>query len=243
MNNTDNELALRIAEEIGISCHGRYVDGVRFANRMGQDIIAFAARLKAAWLEQYGKSVQSIWEAFCGDDVVEINDYERDLIQAGYASREPEIQALREEVERLRDLLGKANAMCRIRQERIKELTAAQLSERKLREALIMIYDKWENGQDCYEDVEELSGYSGKAVNLSEEEENQILSLIPSVLNGNTSPTNTDEADKLIKALEVAKDALQKLSCLGNGERPGNSVGNSIAQEAIATINELGLTK
>ena len=29
-------------------------------------------------------------------------------------------------------------------------------------------------------------------------------------------------------------EALRKLSCLGNGDRPGNSIGNEIAREALA---------
>lgn len=37
-------------------------------------------------------------------------------------------------------------------------------------------------------------------------------------------------------ALEIIRlrEALEKLACLGNGNRPGNSIGNSIAQAALA---------
>jgi hypothetical protein len=44
-----------------------------------------------------------------------------------------------------------------------------------LLEALELIYDKRENGPDCFEDPEDQGGYLGKAVNLSFEEENSIL--------------------------------------------------------------------
>jgi hypothetical protein len=38
--------------------------------------------------------------------------------------------------------------------------------------------------------------------------------------------------------LDIATSALKVLSCLGNGERPGNSIGNTIAQEALAKLEE-----
>lgn len=47
-----------------------------------------------------------------------------------------------------------------------------------LKEALAFLYDKWENGYSCYEDLETYSGYLGKAFNLSYEEENEILGLL-----------------------------------------------------------------
>ena len=49
---------------------------------------------------------------------------------------------------------------------------------KKLTAALEMIYDKWENGDPCFEDLETLSGSLGNAFKLSYEEENQILELI-----------------------------------------------------------------
>lgn len=50
----------------------------------------------------------------------------------------------------------------------------------RLRTALEMFYDKWENGDPCFEDPESLSGPLGNAARLSYEEENEILALIPS---------------------------------------------------------------
>ena len=40
-------------------------------------------------------------------------------------------------------------------------------------------------------------------------------------------------------ALAKARDALRRLAKLGNGDRPGNSVGNCIAREALAAIDAL----
>jgi hypothetical protein len=39
-------------------------------------------------------------------------------------------------------------------------------------------------------------------------------------------------------ALAVAVEALEKLSCLGNGDCYGNSIGNTMAQDALAKIKE-----
>ena len=38
--------------------------------------------------------------------------------------------------------------------------------------------------------------------------------------------------------LAIAQQALEKLACLGNGDIPGNSVGNCIAQEALELMKE-----
>lgn len=47
------------------------------------------------------------------------------------------------------------------------------------------------------------------------------------------------ESQKPKSALDIAKEALTKLSCLGNGDRPGNSIGNEIAQDALRHIATL----
>lgn len=44
---------------------------------------------------------------------------------------------------------------------------------------------------------------------------------------------------QLLKMLEVANEKLDKLSKLGNGDRPGNSEGNIIAQEALTEMKRL----
>jgi len=41
----------------------------------------------------------------------------------------------------------------------------------------------------------------------------------------------------LAEALRLALDALEELSALGNGTRPGNSIGNEIAQKALSKIS------
>lgn len=46
-------------------------------------------------------------------------------------------------------------------------------------------------------------------------------------------------APQLAAALIKAEEALAELSCLGNGERPGNSTGNMIARAALSEIRAL----
>ena len=57
----------------------------------------------------------------------------------------------------------------------LRERYALQARVDALLPALEMMYDKWENGDQCFEDVEELSGPLGNAFRLSEEEENSVL--------------------------------------------------------------------
>jgi hypothetical protein len=45
-------------------------------------------------------------------------------------------------------------------------------------------------------------------------------------------------SQSLEKRLAIAVAALKELSCLGNGDQPGNSTGNRIAQETLAQIEE-----
>ncbi|MCU1305146.1 MAG: hypothetical protein JWQ87_5430 [Candidatus Sulfotelmatobacter sp.] len=44
---------------------------------------------------------------------------------------------------------------------------------------LALMYDRWEEGTQCYEDPEDCGGFLGHAVKLSEEEENQIIAILP----------------------------------------------------------------
>ena len=46
-------------------------------------------------------------------------------------------------------------------------------------------------------------------------------------------------SQSLEQRLAVAVAALKELSCLGNGDQPGNSTGNRIAQETLAQIEEI----
>ncbi len=62
-------------------------------------------------------------------------------------------------------------------QERIAALEAENA---RMKAALCMIYDKWEDGTPCYEDPEDYTGHLGNAVKLTDDEEAQILALIPS---------------------------------------------------------------
>ena len=45
-------------------------------------------------------------------------------------------------------------------------------------------------------------------------------------------------AHSLEQRLAFAVAALKELSCLGNGDHPGNSTGNRIAQKTLAQIEE-----
>lgn len=57
-----------------------------------------------------------------------------------------------------------------------REVDALQAEVVALREALEMIYDKWANGDPCFENPDD---YLGNAFKLSYEEENHILALLP----------------------------------------------------------------
>jgi hypothetical protein len=48
----------------------------------------------------------------------------------------------------------------------------------RLKKALTLMYDKWENGTSCYENPEECEGFLGFAFKLTQKEEKEILSLI-----------------------------------------------------------------
>lgn len=45
-------------------------------------------------------------------------------------------------------------------------------------------------------------------------------------------------SEELERKLTVARRCLEKLSCLGNGDRPGNSYGNEVAIDALKRIDE-----
>lgn len=45
-----------------------------------------------------------------------------------------------------------------------------------------------------------------------------------------------DYCRDLKRQRDAAVEALRKLACLGNGDKPGNSVGNQIAIDALAEI-------
>ena len=56
-------------------------------------------------------------------------------------------------------------------------------------------------------------------------------------------PDRTAELEAELAASQAReqqlREALRKLACLGNGDSYGNSIGNCIAQEALAKINEV----
>ena len=61
----------------------------------------------------------------------------------------------------------------------VTRLKAQEAITDKLVAALGMIYDKWENGDRCYEDGDPNSSYMGNAFKLTQDEEVEILSLLP----------------------------------------------------------------
>ena len=65
--------------------------------------------------------------------------------------------------------------------ELLQRAQAAEEREKKLREALELMYDKWENGAPCFEDVEDEAGPLGNAFRLDNAEEAQVLSALACV--------------------------------------------------------------
>lgn len=58
------------------------------------------------------------------------------------------------------------------------ELAAAKLHSERLKKALTLLYDSWENGDPCYSDPEECTGFMGNAFQLSDKDEAEILELL-----------------------------------------------------------------
>jgi hypothetical protein len=98
-----------------------------------------------------------------------------------------------------------------------KEAEQAKLEVLTLRDALEMLYDRYENGVSVSEDCGdgEFGASMGNAVKLSEEEENAVLHLIPSVLNdnGKSLPSTAESAAKYKSGIEtkVLEEALMAL--------------------------------
>lgn len=83
-----------------------------------------------------------------------------------------------EELKRQRDA-AKAES-CEMLLQRL----AAERQRDELLKAVTLMYDRWENGPDCYEDPEDYTGFLGKAFKLSLEEENQIIAAIAKIKRG-----------------------------------------------------------
>lgn len=74
---------------------------------------------------------------------------------------------------------GRAGSRCDCpaywqRRDEARELIAARAAVPLLK----LLYDKWEDGDDCYEDPESHYGFLGKAFNLTASQENKILAAI-----------------------------------------------------------------
>jgi hypothetical protein len=91
-------------------------------------------------------------------------------------------------IDSLQEDVALAFKTCNEQREQIAALKEQLAEARKLaqlrEDALVMIYDKWENGNPCYEacdgeTFDESGSCIGNAVKLSFEEEEQILAVIP----------------------------------------------------------------
>ena len=60
----------------------------------------------------------------------------------------------------------------------LQDIARELLAARAAVPLLKLLYDKWEDGDDCYEDPESYDGFLGKAFNLTASQENKILAVI-----------------------------------------------------------------
>jgi hypothetical protein len=85
----------------------------------------------------------------------------------------------------------------------IREAAAAigllRASNEKLLAALVLMYDKWENGAPCYEDPEDYTGPLGNAFKLTDDEETRVLEALESA-GIKTALTFTRAADRALVA-------------------------------------------
>jgi hypothetical protein len=118
------------------------------------------------------------------------------------ASSEPDMPSNNETCQRFDAALATARAVL---------ATPSETSEvEKLRAALAMIYDKWEDGTPCYEDPEDFTGHLGNAFKLTQEEEAQILALLPPgpALKATASASLAEPAeDARRRSAQLPKDA------------------------------------
>lgn len=77
--------------------------------------------------------------------------------------------------------------------------------------ALAMMYDKWECGDECYEEPDTFSGFLGRAFCLTEKEEDRVLEIIGKERSGLASPESaeTEELRSEILALREQVASLE----------------------------------
>ena len=99
---------------------------------------------------------------------------------------------------------------------------AAALEEiERLREAVELLYDKWENGDDCHEvSGDEMGVFLGKAFQLSKEEEDAILALLKGIPTPSPMQIVTQHAEQAERRAERLKGLLRSLHALVWGECP-----------------------
>ena len=95
---------------------------------------------------------------------------------------------------------------------------AAALEEiERLKEAVELLYDKWENGEDCHEvSGDEMGVFLGKAFQLSREEEDAILALlkgIPSPAPMQVLAQRAEQAERRAERLQAQVDSLMLEYC------------------------------
>lgn len=108
------------------------------------------------------------------------------------------------------------------RYKELKESHADALEElAKMREAVELLYDKWESGEDCHEvDGEDMGAFLGKAFRLSEEEEDAILALLKGVPTPAPMRIVMQRAERAEAALAECRARLEiDFATDGNGKR------------------------
>lgn len=123
--------------------------------------------------------------------VAEIERLERDLAAAraeidGPRNRCPQCDHLRLELGEAR---AEAEALRHDMERQADTLAELATENEALRKALAMMYDKWVDGDDCYEEPDTFSAFLGKAFQLSITEEDHVISLL-----GKDCPTRAIDA-------------------------------------------------
>lgn len=125
------------------------------------------------------------------DDVAEVARLERELAAAraeidGPRNRCPQCDHLRLELGEAR---AEAEALRHDMERQADTLAELATENEALRKALAMMYDKWVDGDDCYEEPDTFSAFLGKAFQLSITEEDHVISLL-----GKDCPTRAIDA-------------------------------------------------
>lgn len=197
MNAQDKELVLRIANEC-------FYPGMQ---PNGDHYINFAARLKAAWLEQYGKGFEYWYSNEAPAEHPDHREFEfrmaKEAYQAGAASREPEVQELNKSIQALREELAEEEAI----RERCAQLLAKTAVALKGEEAPLQRHG-WQDLPEVAASVKaKLLASQAEAKGLREALSKphhgmNVLEIFKALDEALSHPTNTEELDALVKDAE-----------------------------------------